>query len=154
MGEGFYMLEKVLHSDSDFLSSASGSVSPAMFLLSDGGPTDDYKKALAVLKENNWYKVSAKVGVGYGTQCDDGVLEEFTGNPETVLHTNDVNDLVRLIRFVTLTTTMVASKGKVTAETSDKIAEKGNEDSTNAVAEALKSAKAELSNAVDPEDEF
>lgn len=36
-----------------FMQSASGSFAPAIILLSDGGPTDDFQAGLAKLKSNN-----------------------------------------------------------------------------------------------------
>jgi len=110
MGAAFRKLNDKLSSKTGFLTRASGSVAPVLFLLSDGVPTDDYKSGLNKLKENPWYKVAARVAVGYGESCDDNVLLEFTDNIETVLHTNDPKMLTKMIRFVTITSSMVASK--------------------------------------------
>ena len=62
------------------------------------------------MKQNNWYKVAARVAIGYGESNDD-VLREFTGNKETVLHTNNPKDLKKMIRFVAVTSSRVASQG-------------------------------------------
>lgn len=146
MGAAFRELANALSVSHGFMNRASGSVAPVLFLLTDGEPTDDYQEGLQILKENNWYKVAAKVAIGYG-QSNDAVLREFTGNSETVLHTNDPKALKRMIRFVTITSSMVASTGKG-MET------EGSDDTTNAVAQALKMAPPTLSSLTDPDEEW
>jgi uncharacterized protein YegL len=47
-----------------FMGDVTGSFAPAIFLLSDGEPTDEYKSALATLKNNNWFKKAIKAAVG------------------------------------------------------------------------------------------
>lgn len=110
MGAAFNELNQKLSVSHGFMKHATGSVAPVLFLLSDGDPTDDYQSGLQALKKNNWYKVAARVAIGYGDSNDD-VLREFTGNVETVLHTNDPMDLKKMIRFVAITSSKVASTG-------------------------------------------
>lgn len=110
MGAAFNALNEKLSVSHGFMKHASGSVAPVLFLLSDGEPNDDYKAGLQKLKANNWYQVAVRVAIGYGESNDD-VLREFTGNSETVLHTNDPNELKKLIRFVAVTSSRVASQG-------------------------------------------
>ena len=145
MGAAFKELEKVLSVSHGFVNRASGSVAPVIFLLTDGEPTDNYQDGLQALRDNNWYKCAAKVAVGYG-QSNDAVLREFTGNPETVLHTNDPKDLTNLIRFVTITSSMVASRGAA-APVNDADAAADPIDTTNAVPPVL-------SNSTDPDEEW
>lgn len=138
MGAAFRELDKKLSIETGFMRRASGSVAPVLFLLSDGAPTDDYQSALAKLKENNWYKVAVRVAIGYG-DADDNILAEFTGNRETVLHTNSPEDLKKMIRFVSITSSMVASR-KVAANT----AEDAPDDNTAALAEELEAQGGEM----------
>ena len=138
MGAAFRELDKKLSIETGFMRRASGSVAPVLFLLSDGAPTDDYQSALAKLKENNWYKVAVRVAIGYG-EADDNILAEFTGNRETVLHTNSPEDLKKMIRFVSITSSMVASR-KV-AVNSD---ENAPDDNTAALAEELEAQGGEM----------
>ena len=49
-----------------FMGDVAGSFAPAIFLLSDGEPTDEYASSLAKLKENNWFKKAIKVAVAIG----------------------------------------------------------------------------------------
>ena len=134
-----------------FMKQASGSMSPVIILISDGEPTDSYSVALAELKKNNWFKVAAKIAIGYG-KANDKVLEEFTGNPETVIHTNDVQELKNLIKFVAITSSMVVSIGQATKSNTDTNADP--DDTTSVVADALKQAQAALSDATDPGEEW
>lgn len=153
MGAAFRELEKVLSVSHGFMNRASGSVAPVLFLLTDGEPTDNYQDGLQALKGNNWYKVAAKVAIGYG-QSNDAVLREFTGNPETVLHTNDPMDLKNMIRFVTITSSMVASTGKGVDTQGNVSAATDPNDTTNAVAAALKTSPPILSSSTDPDEKW
>lgn len=138
MGIAFRELAKKLSVETGFMRRASGSVAPVLFLLSDGAPTDDYRASLSKLKENNWYRVAVRVAIGYG-EADDNILAEFTGNRETVLHTNNPEDLKRMIRFVSITSSMVASR-KVAASTE----ETNMDDNTAVLAEELTAQGGEM----------
>ena len=145
MGAAFRELNKILSAKTGFMKHATGSVAPVLFLLSDGEPTDDYQEGLQLLKQNNWYKFAARVAIGYGDSNDD-VLREFTGNVETVLHTNDPKDLTKMIKFVTITSSMVASTG---------VAAQSNKDATTTVGDILTSETVpggQLSGTDDPDD--
>jgi len=148
MGAAFRELNNVLSVNHGFMNRASGSVAPVLFLLSDGEPTDDYQTGLQKLQENNWYKVAARVAVGYGESCNDEVLKEFTKTSETVLHTNDPLALKNLIKFVTITSSMVASRGSVVPEEGG---ETNSNDTTKLVANALITAPSGLT--TDPDDD-
>jgi uncharacterized protein YegL len=93
-----------------FMKEATGSFAPAIFLLSDGDPTDDYKKSLDVLKQNNWFKAAVKVAVAIGDEANKEVLKEFTGSIESVLEAHNVAALKKMIKFVSVTASQVASK--------------------------------------------
>ena len=47
---------------------------PVLVLLSDGQPTDDYKKALEDLKKLPWGKKAVKIAISIGQDADDVVL--------------------------------------------------------------------------------
>ena len=93
-----------------FMQEATGSFAPAIFLLSDGGPTDDYKKGLDALKQNNWFKKAIKVAIAIGRDADNAVLEEFTGSNETVLEVHSAALLRKMIKFVSVRASEVASR--------------------------------------------
>lgn len=139
MGAAFRELNSKLSVDKGFMKRASGSVAPVLFLLSDGAPTDDYESGLKKLKDNNWYKVAIRVAIGYG-DADDNILAEFTGNTETVLHTKEPADLKNMIRFVTITSSMVASR-KVDPGNNNN----NPDDNTAVLADELEARGAEIS---------
>ena len=60
---------------------------PVIVLLSDGQPTDDYKKGLDKLLHLPWGKKAVRIAISIGQDADDDVLQEFTGNRELVLQT-------------------------------------------------------------------
>jgi uncharacterized protein YegL len=93
-----------------FMKEATGSFAPAIFLLSDGEPTDDWARELAALKQNNWFKAAVKVAIAIGDDADKNVLKEFTGNIEAVLETHNAATLKKMIKFVSVRASQVASK--------------------------------------------
>jgi uncharacterized protein YegL len=95
-----------------FLSAPSASVAPAIILMSDGEPTDDYKKGLSELQENKWYKYAIKVAVAIGEDANIDVLKEFTGNIEAVTAVHTPEALRKWIRFVSITSAQIGSKSQ------------------------------------------
>lgn len=97
-------------SKSEFMKEATGSFAPVIILLSDGAPTDDYKKELDVLKGNKWFKVAIKIAIAIGHDADKTVLQEITGNSESVIEVHGASALKKLIRFVSVRASEVNSK--------------------------------------------
>ncbi|MCL2187066.1 MAG: VWA domain-containing protein [Treponema sp.] len=95
-----------------FLSAPSASVAPAIFLMSDGEPTDTYKNGLDALQRNNWFKYAIKVAVAIGDDANANVLQEFTGNSEAVIKVHTPEALKKLIRFVSITSAQIGSKSQ------------------------------------------
>jgi uncharacterized protein YegL len=93
-----------------FMSDVAGSFAPAIFLLSDGEPTDDYKKYLGDLWQNNWFKKAIKAAVAIGDDANKDVLKEFTGSMESVLTVHSPEALRKMIRFVSVTASQIGSK--------------------------------------------
>jgi uncharacterized protein YegL len=106
-----------------FMQEAAGSYAPAIFLLSDGEPTDQWADKLRVLKENNWFKNGIKCAIAIGTAADKAVLAEFTGNPETVVEVKDSRKLRDMIKFIAVTSSQVASGDTSTGSKQEAIAE-------------------------------
>lgn len=96
-----------------FLKAPSASVAPAIFLLSDGQPTDDYDGGLKVLKKNNWYKYAIRVALAIGgDDADKEALAKFTGNKEAVITVHTPEALRKWIRFITVTSTQIGTKSQ------------------------------------------
>lgn len=82
---------------------------PVIVLLSDGQPTDDYKKGLDKLKALPWFKKAVKIAISIGRDADDDVLSEFTNNRELVLQANNPTALVKMIKWASTTASMVSA---------------------------------------------
>ena len=109
LGEACEMLNEKLSKD-EFMSEASGSFAPAIFLLSDGEPTDNYRRGLDKLKENSWFKHAIRVAVAIGEDANEEVLAEFTGNNEAVITVHTPEALKKWIRFIGVTSSKVGSR--------------------------------------------
>lgn len=103
-------------SRSGFMQSASGSFAPAIILLSDGGPTDDFENGLKKLKENNWFKAAIKIAIAIGDDADKEVLRQFTGNAEAVFTVHNIEALKQIIRVVAVTSSQIGSKSSTAGE--------------------------------------
>lgn len=82
---------------------------PVIVLLSDGQPTDDYKKSLDRLKGMAWFRKAVKIAISIGQDADDDVLIEFTGNKELVLQANNATALAKMIKWASTTASMVSA---------------------------------------------
>lgn len=111
LGEACRELSKKL-SKNEFLKAPSGSVAPAIFLMSDGEPTDDFESGLAQLKQNNWFKYAIKVAVAIGDDANKDVLAKFTGNVEAVVTVHTPEALKKWIRKVSITSSQIGSKSQ------------------------------------------
>ncbi len=108
-GEACSQLDEKL-SRNAFMSDITGSFAPAIFLLSDGAPTDEYKEKLEKLKNNNWFKKAIKVAVAIGEDANRNILAEFTDNIEGVLSVHNPEALKKMIRFVSVTSSQIGSR--------------------------------------------
>lgn len=72
---------------------------PVLVLISDGYPTDDYEAALNQLLQQPWGKKAARIAISIGSDADETVLAEFTGNREFVLRANDAKMLEQSIKW-------------------------------------------------------
>lgn len=87
----------------------SRALPPVIVLLSDGQPTDDYKKGLDKLKALPWFKKAVKIAISIGQDADDDVLIEFAGNRELVLQANNAATLTKMIKWASTTASMVSA---------------------------------------------
>ena len=82
---------------------------PVIVLLSDGQPTDNYKIGLEKLKKLPWFRKAVKIAISIGSDADDDVLVDFTGNRELVLQANNPTALVKMIKWASTTASMVSA---------------------------------------------
>ncbi len=109
LGEACIQLNQKL-SRNEFMNEATGSYAPAIFLMSDGAPTDNYKYGLEKLKQNNWFKKAIKVAIAIGDDANKDVLAEFTGNMEAVVTVHSPEALKKWIQFVSVRASEIGSK--------------------------------------------
>lgn len=82
---------------------------PVLVLLSDGQPTDDYKKSLDKLLHLPWGKKAVRIAISIGQDADDTVLTDFTGNRELVLQANNAVMLTKMIKWASTAASMVSA---------------------------------------------
>ena len=111
-----YLNEKL--SRNAFMSEITGSFAPAVFLLSDGEPTDDYVEQLDELWKNNWFRKAIKVAVAIGEDANTEVLSDFTGDTESVLTVHSPEALKKMVKFVSVTSSQIGSKSSAVGKSS------------------------------------
>lgn len=106
---------------------------PVLVLLSDGQPTDDYKKSLDKLLHLPWGKKAVRIAISIGQDADDEVLTAFTGNRELVLQANNPQALVKMIKWASTAASLVsAPASRVKEDMADALAGNTDPGSTNA----------------------
>ena len=90
-------------------------ITPMVILLMDGDPTDEWKRYLAELKQNEWFKPAVKFAIAIGDDANKDLLEEFTGAMETVLEApeEEAPTLMEKIKFVISQASGVAANGPI-----------------------------------------
>jgi uncharacterized protein YegL len=74
---------------------------PVLVLVSDGQPTDDYRKGLDALMAESWGKKAVRIAIAIGDDADLDVLQQFIGNAERQpLQAHNAETLVRYIKWV------------------------------------------------------
>lgn len=117
LGEACEELNKKLSRNGGFMSSPSGCFAPAIILLSDGGPTDNFEGGLKSLQGNSWYKNAIKIAIAIGDDVDMEVLKQFTGNLEAVIKVHNLDALKAMIRVIAVTSSQIGSKSTTANDT-------------------------------------
>ena len=109
LGEAYNELNNKLSTTTGFMKEASGSFAPAIILMSDGEPTDNWEINLEKLRKNNWFKAAIKTAIAIGDGANQEILAKFTGNEEMVLTVNNKTQLKKIIEIVSVHASKVAS---------------------------------------------
>ncbi len=153
LGEACEKLNEKL-STKAFMGDATGNYAPAIILISDGNPTDfgkyKYDDSIAKLQANNWFKQAIKVAFAVGDDVNQEILEKFTGSPETVISIHNKSQLQKMIRFVSVRASQIASKSSSIKESSS---DSGVSSKQQEVIEALKDINIDTE-ANDADDEY
>jgi uncharacterized protein YegL len=105
LGKAFELLAAQL----DVRQMGERALPPVIVLLTDGQPTDDYKKSLQKFQKLPWAKKAVKIAISIGQDADDDVLLEFTGNRELILQANNANMLAKMIKWASTAVSAVSS---------------------------------------------
>lgn len=109
-------------SRSEFLKSDVGFCIPVIMFMSDGDPTDNWESALKNINETNkWFKHSTKIAIAVGDAADTDKLAKVVGNVEAVVSVNDVETLKMLIKVASVTSSMINSKSRTSADSNNAI---------------------------------
>ena len=146
LGEACRQLNDKL-SRNEFMSDATGSFAPAIFLMSDGAPTDDFKRGLEKLKQNKWFKKAIRVALAIGRDVNEEVLAEFTGNMEAVIHAHNPEELRKWIQFVSVRASEIGSK-------SANVGSEAPVDTSDGGNSAAETDQADIPEAASKQDEF
>lgn len=97
-----------------FLNSMTGALMPVIIFMTDGYATDDYTKALEEIRKNRWFARGTKIGFALGDDPDVKMLSSVVGNSEAVIKTTDLDLFKRLMKFVSVTASMLVSQSATT----------------------------------------
>ena len=115
MGEALKELNRKL-SRHEFLGSMTGALMPVIIFMTDGYATDNYEEALGQIRKNRWFRRGTKIGFALGDDADIAMISSVVGNKEAVIRTTDLELFKRLMKFVSVTASMLVSQS-ATAET-------------------------------------
>lgn len=90
---------------------------PVLVLITDGMPTDDWKKGLKQLMEQPWGKRATRIAIAIGRDADHEPLKAFVGNIERpILQANNPQDLVNYIQWASaaVSKSVIAPPSKTT----------------------------------------
>lgn len=124
-----------------FLRAPSLSYAPVIFLITDGYPTDNYKKGFEMLRQNRWFQYGLKVALAIGSSVDLEVLHEFTDDEELVLQAFGADMLKKLVREIAVTSSKI---GSTSMTLTDSRGERSLEEVSGAKKEQLVEAVQEL----------
>lgn len=109
-------------SRNEFLVSDTGFCVPVIMFMSDGMPTDNYEKALDnISNTNKWFKYATKIGIAVGDDADKRFLAHIVGTSEAVIAVDDVETLKKLIKVASVTSSMINSKSRTSADSNNAV---------------------------------
>lgn len=97
----------------EFLKSASGTMLPIIIFMTDGYATDEYEKELEEIKKNKLFRKATKIGFAIGDNPDVEMIAHLAGDSEAVVHTDDLALFARLLQFVSVTSSTLASTSQI-----------------------------------------
>lgn len=121
--KAFLALEEKLHTAAFMAPEDGEHIPPLILFISDGEPVDvgEYPAALEALKQNRWFRKSAKYAVAVGPESRDPevirTLARFAGPVENVRYADGGGgSLSRLVEHIALRASEVQASGGVSGE--------------------------------------
>ncbi|MDC0361757.1 VWA domain-containing protein [Halioglobus sp.] len=103
MGGAFDLVTRLLE-DKDKIPSRA--YRPALVLLSDGHPTDDWAKGFKALCESDRAKKATRFAMAIGGDADESMLKNFVNDDEApVFKANQARDIHRFFKAITMSVT-------------------------------------------------
>ena len=99
-------------SPNSYLSSPTGALLPVIIFMTDGFATDDYEPALAKIRQNKWFSRATRIGFAIGKKPDTQMIAKLAGSSEAVIRTDDLGVFAQMMRFVSVTSSMLQSEGR------------------------------------------
>ena len=87
---------------------------PVIIFMTDGYATDDYIKELEEIRKNRWFARGTKIGIALGDDPDVKMISSIVGNSEAVIKIKDLELFKRLMKFVSVTASMLVSQSTTT----------------------------------------
>ena len=97
------------------MKSLAGAYMPIIIFMSDGYATDNYKKQLDIIRQNKMFRRATKIGFAVG-DADVKMIAEVVGNSEAVIRTTDLEVFAKLMRFVSVTSSVLRSQSSTQTE--------------------------------------
>lgn len=86
---------------------------PAVVLVSDGEPTDDWRNPMAMFINDGRSSKCQRFAVAIGEKADRTVLETFTENSDNVFFAANASDIAECFKTVSMSVTATATKPEV-----------------------------------------
>lgn len=99
-----------------FLKSMTGAYLPVLIFMTDGYATDEYEDALKRLNANRWFSRGIKIGFAIGSDADQEMIAKIVGNPEAVVQTDELEVFARLLKWVSVTASMMCSRTRTSVD--------------------------------------
>lgn len=108
-GRALKELDKIMHREAGGYLTPKNTVTmacPVIILMSDGGPTDDWKNNLQTLKNNKYFSAALKFAIAIGKGAVKEPLIEFTGNSEAVFEADEktLGELIKVMSYYSVAT--------------------------------------------------
>ena len=95
-----------------FIDARRSNLMPVIIFMTDGMPTDQWEAGLDKINRNKWFMNAARIGFALGGDADQQVIARIVGGPEHVIRTQDLDDFAALLRWVSISSTMLQSQSR------------------------------------------